>query len=191
MSMSAIRSSGLGDSGSEKDEKAERDEVGLERHVTLDIRHENATTCRNWRNNSIRFRKCRHIQLDSFVYLATQGLCLFFFRYATVSPQMQTSFGQDSVPGCLNNTSISVKFRGICRPCKDHVSVTSVPPSVYTSRVSFARSYQQFLVCPTSARPLQKRTCPRGDEGCGFCGLRNTLIVGRSICVRVASCRHL
>ena len=79
MSMSAIRSSGLGDSGSEKDEKAERDEVGLERHVTLDIRHENATTCRNWRNNSIRFRKCRHIQLDSFVYLATQGLCLFFF----------------------------------------------------------------------------------------------------------------
>lgn len=41
MSMSAIRSSGLGDSGSEKDEKAERDEVGLERHVTMNIRHEN------------------------------------------------------------------------------------------------------------------------------------------------------
>ena len=41
MSMLTIRSSGLDDSGSEKDGKAEKDEVGLERHVMIEIRHEN------------------------------------------------------------------------------------------------------------------------------------------------------
>ena len=39
--MLTIRSSGLDDSGSEKDGKAEKDEVRLEHHVMIQIRHEN------------------------------------------------------------------------------------------------------------------------------------------------------
>jgi hypothetical protein len=130
--MSTIRSNGLGGTGKQRAGKAGRDEVELRYHVTMN----NATrTPLEWPRTPQRAAIGAIIQQGSanagtfnltasFISLR-KGFASFSsmaLAGATPSPQTQTSFGQDFVPECLNNTSNSDELRGICRARSSNLS---------------------------------------------------------------------